>query len=145
MTLRAYYRRALLLPIVVPLLFAPGLFFVDGMVLGHAVLLASVVASPIVIAIPYLAFVLLVRRRMRDQPDRRLRRMALEAPLLFAPLLGIVALPVAWVQRGSFWSALEMVAGFVVPFAAVLGYVYVAIAEAGRVVLERRGTIEREA
>ena len=142
MTLRGYYRRALLLPIAVPLLFAPGLWFVDRLPIAHGVLLVSLLVSPLVGAVPYLIFVLLLRRRTRGWPDRRLRRIALVAPLLFAPLLAAVLLPVAWFERGSFWSAAELVGGWCVPFALALGYVYVAIAEAGRVLLQRRGKFE---
>jgi uncharacterized membrane protein YphA (DoxX/SURF4 family) len=64
---------------------------------------------------------------------------------LFAPLLGILALPYAWWEGGSLPGAVELVGGFMVPFALALGYLYVAVAEAGRVVLERRGRIVREA
>jgi hypothetical protein len=145
MTLRAYYRRALLLPIIVPLLFAPGLLFTDRLPLGLGVLLISLLVSPLVGGVPFLVFVLLLRRRTRGWSDGRLRRIALVAPLLFAPLLVAVLLPVAWFERGSFWSAAELVVGWCVPFALVLGYVYVAITEAGRIVLTRRGKIERAA
>jgi len=144
-TLRAYYRRALLLPVVVPLLFAPGLWFADRLPLGLGVLLVSLLVSPLVGGVPYLIFVLLLRRRTRGWPDGRLRRIALVAPLLFAPLLAAVLLPAAWFERGSFWSAAELVGGWCVPLALVLGYAYVAIAEAGRLVLERRGKIDRAA
>jgi hypothetical protein len=143
-TLRAYYRRALLLPIAVPLLFAPGLWFADRLPLGFGVLLVSLLVSPLVGGIPYLIFIFLLRRRTRGWPDGRLRRIALVAPLLFAPMLGAVLLPIAWLQRGSFWSAAELVVGWCVPFALALGYLYVAIAEMARVVLTRRGAIERE-
>jgi hypothetical protein len=144
-TLRAYYRRALLLPIVVPLLFAPGLLFTDRLPLGLGVLLISLLVSPLIGAVPYLIFILLLRQRTRGWSDRHLRRIALVAPLLFAPLLGAVLLPIAWYERGSFWSAAELVVGWCVPFSLVLGYLYVAIAEAGRIVLERRGAIRCEA
>jgi len=143
-TLRTYYRRALLLPIAVPLRFAPGLWFVDGLPLFGQVLLIGFVVSPVVGAIPYVIFFVFARRWMRGRPDRRLRRGALAAPLLFAPLLAAVLIPLAWVQRGSFWSAAELVVGWCVPFALVLGYLYVAITEAGRIVMKRRGVIARE-
>jgi hypothetical protein len=109
------------------------------------VLLVSLLVSPLVGGIPYLIFIILLRRRTRGWSDGRLRRAALVAPLLFAPLLAAVLLPVAWFERGSFWSAAELVVGWCVPFALVLGYLYVAIAEAGRIVLTRRGVIERVA
>jgi hypothetical protein len=143
MTLRAYYGWTLLLPIAVPLLFAPGLLFTDRVPLLAQVLLVSVVASPVYAALPYLLFVALVRRWTRGMPERRLRRVALVTPLLFAPLLAAALLPVMWARRDGFWSAAELVVGWIVPFAVALGYAYAAIAEAGRVVLERRGVIER--
>lgn len=143
MKLRAYYGRTLLLPIAVPLLFAPGLLFTDRMPLLAQVLLVSLVASPVYAALPYLLFVVLVRRWTHGRPERRLRTVALLAPLLFAPVLAAALLPVMWLRRDGFWSAVELVVGWIVPFAVALGYAYVAVAEAGRVVLERRGVIER--
>jgi hypothetical protein len=143
-TLRAYYRGALLLPVVVPLLFAPGLLFINEMTLLGAVVLGTLVVSPLVGAVPAVPFLFLVRRWTRGGSARRLRRVVLLAPLVFAPLLGLFLLPILWVGRGSFRSAAEVVGGWSMPFALALGYVYVAMTEAGRVVLEARGRIERE-
>lgn len=144
MTLRSYYRWALLLPFVVPMIVAPLAYRTPagtdlravGYILGYSVVLGG---------LPYAAFVLWQLRRMRDRTDAQLVRAMWLAPLGYAALMTVTALVVILIA-GALDEVLLLRVGiatslYLGAMAVGLGYVYVLLAEAGRLILRRRGCV----
>lgn len=139
MDLRRYYRRALWLPLVFPVVAICALFplaVVGGPLGGMAAALAMILFGSLVIGgLPYLVFLAAFRGWAATAPERRVRREALLAPLRYASVLSLFALPFALASRAGqafplFWTFSGC--------ALVLGYFYVGLVELWRVVLLRR-------
>lgn len=141
MDVGSYYRRALWLPIGLPLaapfVLAPAALL-GGRVAemaGSAVMLLA--GALVVSVIPYLAFFQVFAWWADGAPERRLRRAVLLAPPRFTSAMcgmaGVVMLPMD--VPGGAWRML----GFVAVRALGVGYFYVALIELGRMALCREG------
>jgi hypothetical protein len=132
MTTRTYYRAALLLPLVVPGLFAVGLLLEDKppLLLGIWVYLFG---SLLIGGFPYVLFAAGFLFWSRGRSDAQLRRAVLLAPLVYAGLLMVCTVAFLAVDGtlASGWDGFWALGGFGVAF----GYVYVLLAELGRLLL----------
>lgn len=133
MSLKTYYRRALLLPVVLPFLAYPLLLLGDGVGSGTIMLQYSLVIG----GIPYLLFAGGFLLWMRGRTERAVHVGILLSPLVYAMVM-MTCLTVFLGADGMFQSGLEML-GIAGAFSLLFGYAYVALAEAGRVLLRRRG------
>lgn len=135
-----YYRRAMFLPLVLPFAAMPLYPLIDGAALPGLVAFAIGLLfwSLVIGGVPYVVFLVLFLRWMRGKTARRVRRAVLMAPLrytsvLFAWVL-VWVVPLALLDGGR----LETRAVWALTACAlVVGYAYVALAEAGRWLLER--------
>ena len=139
MDLKSYYRRAVWLPIVVPLpasgvllgladagLPVGGLFGFVGFVLLWSLILGGV---------PYLVFLTIFLAWMNEATEAQVRREVLRAPLRFASVMCTILFPFALSDGGGPGYALMWWMG-----AACLGvgYAYVGLAELVRRLLKVR-------
>ncbi len=140
MEYKTFVRRALLLPIVVPLAAGPALFVpgVEGTPAGD--LVALVVWSLLFGGIPYLVFLAAFHLWMREKPEARVRRGLRLSPVFYSLFLAVcmalleVARNGAAVDGKAFFP-LAVFAGIALGF----GYAYVLIAEAAWWVMRHRG------
>jgi hypothetical protein len=133
MSLKTYYRRALLLPVVLPFLVYPLLLLSDG-VASIAIMLQY---SLVIGGVPYLLFAGGFLLWMRGRTEREVHVGILLSPLVYA-LVMMACLAAFLGADGKFQSGLEMF-GIAGGFSLLFGYGYVALAEAGRVLLRPGG------
>lgn len=133
MSLKTYYRRALLLPVVLPFVAYPLLLLSDG-VASIAIMLQY---SLVIGGVPYLLFAGGFLLWMRGRTEQEVHVGILLSPLAYSMVM-MTCLAVFLGADGKFQSGLEMF-GIVGAFSLLFGYGYVALAETGRVLLRRRG------
>jgi hypothetical protein len=132
MSVKGYYRRALVLPLLVPALASPlALLELKG-ALGAA--LFFLFWSVVIGGVPYLLFATGFLLWMRRVPDERVRIGILVSPLVYTGVL-IVCLTLFLLVDGGLDSSSDSLGAFAL-FGVVIGYVYVALAEAGRAFLQ---------
>jgi hypothetical protein len=134
MSTRTYYRWALLLPLLVPVLVSPLLGLLPGFpaVLAYLLFLSLVIGG-----VPYLLFATGFLLWMRGASDARVRHGILLAPLVYTVVM-IVCLTPFLLLDGTLANSSDSLGTFAW-FALVFGYGYVALAELGRLLL-RPGT-----
>jgi hypothetical protein len=135
-----YVRRALLMPIVVPLAAAALLLIdrVEHTPVGEFSILVT--WSLLVGGIPYLVFLIGFHRWMRGKTEPRIRRALRLAPLCYVPVLALFALPLAVASNhGSLDSETLLVVALFGGMGLAFGYGYVLLAELGWMLLGRRG------
>ena len=124
------YKLSLLLPIIVPALFAPALFFIRSLTEGAATVLMVIMTSVIYGGIPYLILVGLLLRWMRGRNEAQIRRALILSPLLMLVIFQVVA--GVWVaffsearpRINQFMGSLIVLT----PFVLLFGYAYVGVA-----------------
>lgn len=145
MTLRNYYRAALALPLVVPLLLLPA-----ARVAGRTSLvgeLASLLLYSLLLGgVPYLGFLAWELRRMIGRTDAEQVRAVWTAPLRFgywlgacwaAVMVGVLALEGEFALTGGLAFGV-----FMTMMGVGFGYAYVSVAELGRGLLAHRGLLD---
>jgi hypothetical protein len=123
-----FFRLALLLPIVVPLLLWPAMRFSGN---GQSPLFASALlfgGSLVIAGIPYLVFAIGAAWWARRRSSPELRRFALRAPFYFAPFAGTAyfLFGLATVNPPNTTWLIRTGADLAL-LAVVFGYVYVAL------------------
>jgi hypothetical protein len=132
-SIQTYYRRVLVLPVLMPAL-ASALLLLGELPPGLGVVVFVLYWSLLLGGVPYLLFAGGFMLWARGRTDRQVRTGILLAPLVYAPLL--MACFVAFLAvdgtfgNGGVEGTLEL-GGFAVLF----GYGYVVLAELGRVLL----------
>ncbi len=124
------YKLSLLLPIIVPILFAPALFFISFLTEGLAVVLMAIVYSIVYGGIPYLILVGLLLWWMRGKNEPQIKQALLLSPLFM--LIVFQAFAGVWIalfseakpKIGQFAGSLVLLS----PFVLIFGYAYVGIA-----------------
>lgn len=138
MSIRTYYRWALLLPLLVPALASA----LQSLLPGFASVVAYLLFMSVLIGgVPYLLFAAGFLLWMRGASDARVRRGILLAPLTYTVVM-LVCLTLFLLITGTFANSADSLGTFVW-FALVFGYGYVALAELGRALL-RPGTAPAE-
>lgn len=132
MTLRNYYRIALLLPVAIPAALSP-LMLLDGGPLLLRGLLVYLYGSLLIGGIPYVLFALGFLLWMRGKPDAQVRRAVLVSPLVYTAVLVAGYFAFLWLD-GTLGNG-EDAAAALIGFGVAFGYAYVAIAELGRLIL----------
>lgn len=127
MTVQDYYRRALFLPLAVPVLAMPLLLMGEGTATIAVMLQYQVMIG----GIPYLLFAGAFLLWSRGRSDGQVRRAILLSPLVFAGMIMVLCLCLALVA-GSVWLVMMMI---LVAYALGLGYGYVVLAELGRLLV----------
>jgi hypothetical protein len=135
MSIKSYYRWALLLPLVVPALASPLLLLQPLPDVLGAVML-YLVWSLLVGGIPYLLFAAAFLLWMRRAPEDHVRTAVLLSPVIYSAVLA-TCLVLFLAVDGSLASSAESLT-YMTGFGLLFGYGYVAIAEAGRVLLRPR-------
>jgi hypothetical protein len=140
MDLKAYYQRAVLLPVALPLALLPLLSIVPLLPGPAALAFAVLLGSLLVGGLPYLLFLTFFLQWMLDQPEASVRRAVLLAPLRYTSILSafafLVIMGVGATSHDTFRLLLTASAASV-----VVGYGYVALFELGRAALVRRGVV----
>jgi hypothetical protein len=137
------YKFSLLLPLVVPVLFAPLLFvnvrFPEW--LGAVILFTAY--SGIIGCVPYLVLVALLLRWARGKSEAQFRRALMLSPLLMLPLFWVFILVISLLRFGAESGVSELVEGllFYVPFVLGFGYGYVLLVFGLVFALKRTGVI----
>ncbi|WP_420129349.1 hypothetical protein [Longimicrobium sp.] len=138
MSVKTYYRWALLLPLLVPAL----AWLLQGLLPGSAAAMAYLLFMSVVIGgVPYLLFAIGFLLWMRGASDARVHRGILLAPLTYTVVL-VICLTLFLLVDGTLSNSSDSLGTFV-GFALVFGYGYVALAELGRALL-RPGTAPAE-
>ena len=136
-----FVRRALLLPIAVPVLVSP-LLLLDGVEATNTFgdIVAFLLWSLLFGGIPYLVFLIAFLAWMRDKPAGRVRRAVLLAPITYGAVLGVAILLMTLVS-GRENDAVKLLAssGIFAGMGVALGYVYVVVTEGAWWLLGRRG------
>ena len=83
------YKLSLLLPIIVPILFAPALFFIRSIGESGATVLMTILYSLVYGGIPYLILVGILLFWMRGKDETQIRRALLLSPLLMLVILRV--------------------------------------------------------
>lgn len=145
-----FYRVAALLPLLVPVLLA-----IPSLVTGRGLLSASsglgmtrvvLVGSLLVAALPYAIFAAVALWVLRRHSERAYRAAAWTAPLLFALWLAIFWLVFAIARsREAQTSGLPRVALSLGGMALLVGYGYVVVVEALRMMLARLSLVQKTA
>ena len=132
MSIKSYYRWALLLPLALPALAWPLL-----LVRSMPPLLVAVVwylfLSVLIGGIPYVLFATAFLLWARRAPDHRVRMGILLSPLAYAAVL-FICLTLFLLVDGTFANSSDSLGGMVM-FALLFGYGYVGLAELGRAIL----------
>lgn len=140
MDLKEYYERALLLPIVLPIALLPLLIFVqvlpDAALLALALLLGGLVVG----GLPYLVFLTFFYIVAERRTERQVQRAFRLAPLRFTSVMCLLVLLPAQVTGEPMANVMPLLWLFAGTTMGV-GYFYVALAEAGRIVLRLRDRI----
>jgi len=131
MSIRSYYRWALLLPLAVPLVASALLLFPERP-LADAVVL-YLYWSLMIGGAPYLLFATGFLLWSRGRSDGELRRAVLVSPLVYAAVL-TASLAVFLAVDAGLGNNLEFLAGMA-GFGIAFGYGYVLLAEVGRRIL----------
>lgn len=141
MDLKAYYQRALLLPIVLPIALLPLAIVVPRLPDAARLALVLLWGALVVGGLPYLFFLTIFYILTVDRTGPKVQRAFRLAPLRFASVMcGIVLLFLlagGEMPDAALTRALWLIAGVTMG----VGYFYVALAETGRIVLQRRGHI----
>lgn len=141
MARRTFYRVALVLPLVAPLLLWAALY-AWPMSDADSTIVVTFLYSLMIGGLPYLVFAAGFARWMRDKSPAVIRRGTLWAPLLFMPwLLGVVAV-VAALRRGPAFDRISARDGGLIALmlclgVLVVGYAYVGITEGARWLADR--------
>ncbi|HVH11973.1 MAG TPA: hypothetical protein VM759_02920 [Longimicrobium sp.] len=132
MTIRNYYRAALLLPLAVPAFFSLGLLVEHKPALLDGIMF-YLYGSLLFGGIPYVLFAAGFLRWMRGRTAREVRTAILIAPVVYAVVLMLCLLVFLLVDGtlGQNWNTIWSMGGFGVVF----GYAYVLLAELGRLIL----------
>lgn len=138
MSIQGYYRRALVLPILVPVLASALLLLDDRLPPDLGVVVFFLYWSLLIGGIPYLLFAGGFVLWARGRSDREVRRGILLSPLVFA-LLMMVCFWTVLVVDGTASSQSVLVMGAV---SGLFGYGYVVLAELGRVLLRPGASAE---
>lgn len=124
------YKLSLLLPIIVPILFAPALFFIRSLGESGATVLMTIIFSLVYGGIPYLILVGILLFWMRGKDETQIRRALLLSPLLMLVIFQVFAgLWIAFFSEGT--GKINQFVGSLVllsPFVLLFGYIYVGIA-----------------
>ena len=137
------YKLSLLLPILVPALFAPALLFIRSLTEGAATVLMVIITSVVYGGVPYLILVVLLLRWMRGKSEAQIRRALMLSPLLML----IIFQAVAGVWVACFSEARPRINQFMgsllvlTPFVLLFGYAYVGAAFGLIRVLKRRNAL----
>ena len=124
------YKLSLLLPILVPALCAPALFFIRSLTEGAATVLMVIVTSMLYGCIPYLILAGLLLRWMRDKDEAQIRRALKLSPLFMLVIFQLFA--GVWISLFS--EARPRINQFIgslivlTPFVLLFGYAYVGVA-----------------
>jgi Trk-type K+ transport system membrane component len=132
MSIKSYYRWALLLPLAVPALASP-LLLVQSMPPLLVAVLWFLFWSVLIGGIPYVVFATAFLLWMRRLPEHRVRTGILLSPLVYAAVL-FTCLTLFLLVDGSLANSAESLGG-VVMLGLLFGYGYVGLAELGRAVL----------
>jgi hypothetical protein len=130
MTVHDYYRRALFLPLAVPVLATPLLLMGEGAASVAVMLQYQVLIG----GIPYLLFAGAFLLWSRGRSDRQVRGAILLSPCVFAGMIVVLCLCLA-VVAGAMWLSMMLI---LMAYVLGLGYGYVALAELGRLLLRPR-------
>ena len=124
------YKLSLLLPIIVPMLFAPAFFFIRSLGESGAMALMTILFSMVYGGIPYLILVGILLFWMRGKNEKQIRRALLSSPLLMLVILQVCAgLWIAFVSEAT--PKINQFVGLLIvlsPFVLLFGYIYVGIA-----------------
>ena len=127
------YQFSLLLPLAIPILFAPALYLAVpsvGETLGLVVLI--IVFSGIIGGLPYVILAAGLAFWMRNKNEKQIRGVLALSPLFMIALLAIALSILRFVPSDS-WDVLHSISGFfgmlgvLSFFTVVFGYVYVLI------------------
>jgi hypothetical protein len=124
------YKLSLLLPIIVPILLAPALFFIRSLGESGATVLMTILFSLVYGGIPYLILVGILLFWMRGKDEKQIRRALLLSPLLMLVIFQVYAgLWIAFLSEATpkinqFMGSLIILS----PFVLLFGYIYVGIA-----------------
>jgi hypothetical protein len=132
MSVKNYYRWALLLPLALPAL-ASLLLVMEPRAPGLVLVLMYLSWSLLIGGVPYLLFAAGFLVWMRRVPEGRVRAGVLLSPLVYAVVL-LICFTLFLVVDGTLANSMEFL-GVLVVFAVLFGYAYVALAEAGRALL----------
>jgi hypothetical protein len=130
MNVKPVYKLSLLLPIIVPVLFAPTLLFFKSLSESTATVLMIIITSLVYGGVPYLILVGLLLRWMRDKNEAQIRRALILSPLFMIVIFQLVA----GVYIALFSEARPRINQFIgsliilTPFILLFGYAYVGIA-----------------
>lgn len=133
MSIKSYYRWALALPLLLPVLATPLLMADDRLPDVLGAVLMFLFYSMLIGGIPYLLFATGFLLWMRRASDDRVRTAVLLSPLLYTLVL------LAWLAAftpfdGPFGDSLGAL-GVFAAFGVSFGYWYVALAELGRLLV----------
>lgn len=151
MARRTFYRLALGLPLVVPLLLW-GAMYVFPMSDADATILLTFLYSLMIGGLPYLVFAVGFGWWMRDKSPTAIRRATMWAPVFFMPvLMGVVAVVaiVGALRKGTavdseFVQYAGMFTLVLLLGVLVVGYFYVGIVEGARWLADRLGLLTDE-
>lgn len=134
MSIRSYYRRALVLPLLLPALTLPLVLLEvrvpDGLGLAAFLLYWSLLIG----GIPYVLFAAGFLLWSRGRSDGEVRRAILLSPMVYAAVLMVCAVGFLAIDSSVFWNNVDDV-GTLGVTAVLFGYAYVLLAELGRVLL----------
>ncbi|HEU4881576.1 MAG TPA: hypothetical protein VFT45_05005 [Longimicrobium sp.] len=133
MSIRSYYRWALVLPLLVPALVSP-LGMLNPQPPGFTTMLTYLLFMSVLIGgVPYVLFAIGFLLWMRGASDARIRRGILLSPLVYTGVM-LLCLTLFLLIDGTFSNSSDSM-GMFVGFALLFGYGYVALAELGRLLL----------
>jgi hypothetical protein len=136
------FKASLLLPLIVPVLFAPLMFVDFRYPEGLGAIILFTAYSGVIGCMPYLVLVALLLRWAHGKNETQFRRALMLSPLLMLPLLWIFILIIS-LLRGTESGVSELVDGllFYAPFVLGFGYGYVVLVFGLVTVLKRVGVI----
>ncbi|HEX6372935.1 MAG TPA: hypothetical protein VF006_28690 [Longimicrobium sp.] len=140
MSVKSYYRWALVLPLLLPALASP-LALLNPLPPLLALVAMYLFWSVLIGGVPYLLFTIGFLLWTRGASEERVRRAILVSPLLYTAVL-MACFTALLLVEGS-WSGSGDSLVLFGAFGLLFGYGYVGVAEAGRVLL-RPGTARRE-
>jgi hypothetical protein len=131
MSIRSYYRWAMAMPVVLPLL-ATGVLMVSPRDGDLGIILFYLFGSLVIGGGPYLLFAAGFLLWTRGRSDGEIRRVVLLSPLVFTGVMTVCLALFVAVDSGS---ANGDFLGASTAFGVVFGYAYVLLAEIGRLML----------
>lgn len=132
MSVKSYYRWALALPVLVPALAAP-LMLLNPRAEALRMVLFFLYWSVVLGGIPYVLFATGFLLWMRRAPEARVRVAILLSPLVYTAVL-LACFALLLLADGAIRSSLDGM-GLIALFGVLIGYLYVGIAELGRILL----------